>query len=315
MNYDLFLTGFVGGPDFDERYIAYILQQKKDEQVNVFINSLGGQVATGLAVHSLFRSHGNVHVTLAGLNASAATIAALGAKDIQMERSSLFLVHRASLEFFDWASRNADEIKEHAEELLKTASELEKVDFAIAQLYADKTETSIEAMIDLMNTAEWLTADMCLDYGFVDGIIENSASTEQVINNFDFYTGVLNSASLPVPQFAETKESFIQKIVHAIREAFTGNSQLANHNSQPAGEDSPSKDIPSDDVPSDDSPSEDSPSEDSPSEDSPSEDSPNEDVPIDKYDDMPETGTVFSNAGETYLDTYARALEMYNALP
>ena len=307
MNYDLFLTGFVGGPDFDQQYIAYILQQKKDEPVEVFINSLGGEVATGLAVNSLFRAHGNVTVTLAGLNASAATLAALGAKNIKMERSSLFLVHRASLEFFDWANRNAEEIKEHAGELLKTASELEKVDFAIAQLYADKTETSVEAMIDLMNTAEWLTSDMCKDYGFVDEIIENTSATNTVLTNFDYFGTLLNSAGLPVPQMGNSKENFIQRIIAAIREALTPKNDAPKADAEPQEPTEPSDDQPTE-------PAIPNSSSQIPNSTEPSDDQPTE--PSDPDDELPETGAITGVSGYAdFADAYARSLALYNSLP
>lgn len=71
--------GYVGGYDFDRSYVDYILGQNKDKEVNVLIDSLGSSLATALSIASAFRNHGYVNVHFVGMNASAATIASLGA--------------------------------------------------------------------------------------------------------------------------------------------------------------------------------------------------------------------------------------------
>ena len=84
-NYHLHLKGYVGGYDFDAAYVDYILGKHKDEQVNVLIDSLGGSVATALSIAAAFSNHGNVAVHYVGMNASAATIASLGAKHVSID--------------------------------------------------------------------------------------------------------------------------------------------------------------------------------------------------------------------------------------
>lgn len=41
--YHLHLKGFVGGYDFDSDYVDYILAKNEGKEVNVLIDSLGGQ--------------------------------------------------------------------------------------------------------------------------------------------------------------------------------------------------------------------------------------------------------------------------------
>ncbi|MCH5220971.1 MAG: ATP-dependent Clp protease proteolytic subunit [Muribaculaceae bacterium] len=52
-----------------------MLAANAGKQVNVLIDSTGGNLATGLSITSVFKNHGNVSVHFVGLNASAATIA------------------------------------------------------------------------------------------------------------------------------------------------------------------------------------------------------------------------------------------------
>ena len=110
--YHLHLKGYVGGYDFDSDYVDYILAKYPDSQVNVLIDSLGGSLATALSIVAAFRSHGNVHVHFVGMNASAATIASMGAKRITMDSSAIYLVNKCSVEFFEWASANSDKLAE-----------------------------------------------------------------------------------------------------------------------------------------------------------------------------------------------------------
>ena len=43
--YNLHLKGFVGGADFDRNYVDYILAKNAGKEVNVLIDSLGGNLA------------------------------------------------------------------------------------------------------------------------------------------------------------------------------------------------------------------------------------------------------------------------------
>ena len=99
-NYHLHLKGVVGGYDFDSSYVDFVLGKHKDNNVNVLIDSLGGSVSTALSIASAFANHGNVNVHFVGMNASAATIASLGAKQVTMDSSAMYLVHKCSAEFF-----------------------------------------------------------------------------------------------------------------------------------------------------------------------------------------------------------------------
>ena len=123
-NYHLHLRGFVGGYDFDSRHVQNVLDANKGKRVDVLIDSLGGSVATALTIASAFRNHGDVHVHFVGMNASAATIASMGAKEITMDSSAMYLVHKCSAEFFQWASLNADQLEEQIKDLSQMKSDL-----------------------------------------------------------------------------------------------------------------------------------------------------------------------------------------------
>lgn len=93
---NLHLKGFVGGYDFDRDYVDDILSKNPGKPVNELIDSTGGSLATALSISSAFKRHGDVSVHFVGMNASAATIASLGAKHVSIDTAAWYLVHKCS---------------------------------------------------------------------------------------------------------------------------------------------------------------------------------------------------------------------------
>ena len=156
--YNLHLKGYVGGWDFDSDYVDFVLNKNADNEVHVLIDSLGGSLATALSIVASFRNHGNVHVHYVGMNASAATIASLGAKHVSIDSSAMYLVHKCSMEFFQWASANADKLRSIIKEAEQMKENLDKMDSNIAEMYAKKCKKEPTDLLALMKKGGWLTA-------------------------------------------------------------------------------------------------------------------------------------------------------------
>ena len=156
-NYHIKLKGYVGGWNFDANYVDYMLDKHKDEEVHVLINSLGGSVATALSVSAAFARHGNVHVHYESMNASAATIASLGAKRVTIDRDAMYLVHKCSQVVFLWDQMNADQLQQLIEQCEKTKRDLDKIDLNIASGYARRCKKEKAELLDLMKEQpdEW----------------------------------------------------------------------------------------------------------------------------------------------------------------
>ena len=214
MNYDLTLKGFVGGWNFDSDYIDYILAKKKDTCVNVLIDSLGGLTNTALSVSSAFRNHGNVNVTFRGMNASAATIASLGAKHIAMDEDALYLIHKCSVTVFEWASMNEEELAEHIKKLEHTRQNSMKVDVAVARAYAKRTGKSTDELLELMSKELWLTADEAKEYGFVDEVIKTEEKQKAEVVLTSSMEERFKEAGIPIPSMLKhEEESFFSRIM------------------------------------------------------------------------------------------------------
>ena len=223
--YHLHLKGYVGGYDFDSDYVDYVLNRNPDTEVHVLIDSLGGSLAKALSIVAAFRNHGNVHVHFVGMNASAATIASLGAKHVTIDSSAMYLVHKCSMEFFRWASANSDKLADIIKEAKQMKSDLEKMDANVAQMYADKCNKSQDELLALMKKGGWLTAQEALEWGFVDEITHYDEDAAPVIT--DSIAADMASSGIPVPaQLASQVQStpLLSRFIEALTNLFKSNS-------------------------------------------------------------------------------------------
>ena len=219
-NYHLHLRGVVGGYDFDSRHVQNVLTANKNKQVDVLIDSLGGSVATALTIASAFRDHGDVHVHFVGMNASAATIASMGAKRITMDSSAMYLVHKCSSEFFQWASLNADQLEQQIADLTQLKTDLEKIDANVATMYAKRCGKERDALLQLMKVGGWLNATEAKDWGFVDEITDEAEDAAPVLT--DSIASAMAAVGMPIPNLPIQSSSQFQKFLAAMIEFFRG---------------------------------------------------------------------------------------------
>ena len=232
-SYNLHLKGYVGDWDFDADYVDYVLAKNADSEVNVLIDSLGGSLATALSIVAAFRNHGNVNVHFVGMNASAATLASLGAKHISIDSSAMYLVHKCSMEFFHWASANSDKLQDIIKEAKKMKADLDKMDLNAAQMYAAKCKRKPEDLLALMKKGEWLTAKEALEWGFVDEITDFEDDAAPVID--DMLASVMCAHDIPVPShLIHQQPSAVQRFMDLLSNFFKSNSKMDNTNTATA---------------------------------------------------------------------------------
>lgn len=218
--YDIRLKGYVGGDNFNSRKVQQKLDELKDRQVNVLIDSTGGSLFEALSIAEAFRRHGDVCVHFSGANASAATIASMGAKHITIDRHAMYLVHKGSIGFFDYGSKNADQLQELIDECRKTKADLDKIDLNIAAMYAGRCKKQVKDLLDLMTEGAWLNSDEALAWGFVDEITEYSEDSPARLTEVEAYA--LTAQGQPLPNLPVVSggwatafskiESFLKKI-------------------------------------------------------------------------------------------------------
>ncbi|MBQ9356327.1 MAG: ATP-dependent Clp protease proteolytic subunit [Prevotella sp.] len=241
-NYQLHLKGFVGGYDFDADYVDYVLSKNEGKEVHVLIDSLGGKSNTALSIFSAFKRHGNVNVHFVGMNASAATIASLGARHITMDSSAMYLVHKCSVGFFEWGNMNADDLQTLIAHIEAQKKDLDKLDANIAQMYAARCHKDAGELLALMKVGGWLTAQEALAWGFVDELTDYEDESAPILT--DTMAQAMASAGIPIPDLPRTsnpEQSAIVRFFNSLASFFTGthrsnaiNDQMTNIPNNPS---------------------------------------------------------------------------------
>lgn len=223
--YNISLKGYVGGYDFDRNTVDSVLAKNDGKEVNVLIDSLGGSLATGLSISAAFKNHGNVNVHFVGLNASAATIASLGAAHISIDAGAMYLVHQCSMAFFEWGSLNSAQFATLIADCEKIKADLDKLDLNVAQLYAARCKRPTADLLALMKVGGWLSAKEALDWGFVDEITD--LDDEPAPKLTDALASAMASEGMPIPNIplAENeKDSPFGRFFSAIASLFQSKS-------------------------------------------------------------------------------------------
>lgn len=229
-SYHISLKGYVGGWDFNRTDVDKTLAENEGKPVNVLIDSLGGSLATGLSISAAFKNHGNVNVHFVGLNASAATIASLGAAHISIDAGAMYLVHQCSMAFFEWGSLNSTQFSTLIEDCEKIKADLDKLDLNCAQLYAARCKRKPEDLLALMKVGGWLTAKEALDWGFVDEITD--LADEPAPRLTDALASAMANEGLPIPNIplAESdREGLFAKFLNAISSIFRPIPEQSTH--------------------------------------------------------------------------------------
>ena len=134
------------------------------EPLTVRVNSVGGSVFDGLAMYAALKQYpGKVTTIVEGLAGSIASIIALAADDVVMAEGSFFMIHNP------WTQTQGN-----ADELRKSASDLEKMQGQLLAIYRRETGRSDEELQALMDAETYLDASESLKLGFA-GRVEGNA--------------------------------------------------------------------------------------------------------------------------------------------
>ncbi len=130
------------------------------EELHVFINSGGGDVFAGQAIHSMLKRHkAKVVVHIDGLAASIASVIAMAGDVVRMPRNAMMMVHNP----WTIAMGNAADFR-------KLADDLDRIGESLVAAYEEKTGLPRDEIVALMEAETWMTADDAVAKGFADEI-------------------------------------------------------------------------------------------------------------------------------------------------
>lgn len=126
--------------------------------LNIYINSPGGDVFAGQAIHSMLKRHkAHKNVYIDGLAASIASVVVMAGDTIFMPKNAMMMIHNP----WTWGIGNAAEFR-------KLAEDLDKIRESLIAAYEGRSALTRDEIIEIMDSETWLTADECLEYGFCD---------------------------------------------------------------------------------------------------------------------------------------------------
>ena len=136
---------------------------KDAKSITLLINSPGGDVFAGMAIHNLLTPmREKISVRVLGLAASIASVIAMAGKSVTMAEGSYFMIHKA----WTIAVGNADEMR-------KTAGLLDSIDGQITNVYVKRLgEDKRAAVMAQMAEETWFTAEEAQAAGFADSVEE-----------------------------------------------------------------------------------------------------------------------------------------------
>jgi ATP-dependent Clp endopeptidase proteolytic subunit ClpP len=172
---DKWIYGWLGIEATSPQDVNKVLNEANGEDVEVDINSGGGDIFAGSEIYTALRNYkGNIQINIVGLAASAASVIAMAGKS-RITPTGLFMIHNvhggASGDYRDM---------DHSSEVLKTANQ------SIANAYKEKTGLSDKELLNLMDKETWMSAEDAVKNKFVDEVLfdNQSQSIKGLYNSF-----------------------------------------------------------------------------------------------------------------------------------
>ena len=150
----------------DDAMSASKLSKQLDElgdvsQINVHINSYGGEVAEGLAIYSALRRHkAHVRTTCDGFACSIASVIFMAGDERLMSDASLLMIHNA------WTSAWGV----NAADLRKLADDMDTITSASKSAYMARVSITEDELTELMDAETWISPADAVDMGFATEI-------------------------------------------------------------------------------------------------------------------------------------------------
>ena len=138
---------------------AAIAALKDGEELEVRINSPGGDVASGQEIYSLLQTVPST-AKIMGMAASAAGFLAMGCRRVEMSTVGTIMVHNV----YTCAAGDYHEMD-------KASRMLKSLNSSIAAAFVAKSGRSEEEILKMMDKETWLTANQAVEMGICDAII------------------------------------------------------------------------------------------------------------------------------------------------
>lgn len=164
-----------------------MLADQKYEHVNIRINSIGGDVFTGLAIYNALKRCSKVRIYIDGIAASMASVIAMCGAPVEMSKHARMMIHSVKGGFYGTA-----------DEMESTVREIRILEDTLCDMYAKKCGMTPEEFREQYfdGTDHWLSARQALDMGLIDGIYDTDPVPENLTNE-ELYQTLNNRLEKP----------------------------------------------------------------------------------------------------------------------
>ena len=145
------------------------------KNLNVYVNSPGGDVFAGQAIYSQLKRHpAAVTMHIDGLAASIASVIAMAGDTIHMPSNAMMMIHHPMSGVYG-----------NANDMRSLADTLDKVCESIQETYLAKaTDMKPEELVALLDAETWLTAKECYDLGLCD-VMDEAKEIAATVRDFE----------------------------------------------------------------------------------------------------------------------------------
>lgn len=173
---DIDIYGDIGGWYY-ENTIESLSEQIKNmtdvNEINVYINSYGGELSEGLAIYNALKQHkAIVNTYVMGFACSSASLIFMSGNNRYISKSSMLMIHNAICSCYG----NSDDMRAMAETL-------DKMNGAIRNVYADNINISIDDLKTLLDKETFLNYEECVNYGFATDTFNDENEEKEAFSN------------------------------------------------------------------------------------------------------------------------------------
>ena len=218
---DLYVYGDITSYTWmDSDVSAYGIVQELDgstaSQINVYVNSYGGEVAEGLAIYNaLKRHHANVTTYCDGFACSAASVVFMAGDERVMGDASLLMIHNA----WSWTAGNAKELR-------KSADDLEKISESAAEAYRQVMTISNDELTALLDGESWIEPIKAMEYGFATSVASMRESAAASMSTRRAVFEKMRAQAKKEPEAEPPEPLELPKQKNKLREILTKGSQF-----------------------------------------------------------------------------------------
>jgi len=169
----------IGGWGTTPDMIARELDFANGEDIEIRVNSGGGDVFDGIAIYNFLKNYkGSVSVVVDGIAASIASIIALAGDSLTMNEGAFFMIHNP------WSGMMGE-----SEDFRKQADLLDGIRDQLLGIYERATGLERDKIQSMMDDETWLNADQAIEMGFATGkqesikVAANLDKTKYIFNN------------------------------------------------------------------------------------------------------------------------------------